>query len=158
VSRHRPHQADGALTGREVIKKIIFLIGIAAAFSVSACSNSESEALPSEAEETSKVAPSTADIAPGNYDVTLADGSTSQFTMNDDRSYSSIRNGETQTGTLAIVDGKVCFAGDEEGAKPVCWTNGERTPEGTFASVSDDGETVIVKRATPTEITPPAAQ
>jgi hypothetical protein len=40
--------------------------------------------------------------------------------MNDDRSYSSVRNGETQTGTSAIVDGKVCFAGDEEGAKPEC--------------------------------------
>lgn len=75
--------------------------------------------------------------------------------MNDDRSYSSVRNGETQTGTSAIVDGKVCFAGHEEGAKPECWTKGERAPEGTFASVSDDGETVTVKRATPTEIVPP---
>ncbi len=140
------------------MKKIVLLIGIAAAVSVSACSKSEPEALPSEAEETSKIAPSTADIAPGNYDVTWADGSTSQFTMNDDLSYSSVRNGDTQTGTSAIVDGKVCFTGDEEGAKPVCWTNGERPPEGTFASVSDDGETVTVKRATPTEIASPAAQ
>ena len=137
------------------MKKSILFAAAATALVLVSCSETETEAPAPVAVET---ALSTADVAPGNYDVTWSDGTKSQFTVNDDFSYLSVRDGETVTGTTAVVDGKFCVTGDEEGAQQGCWTNGESGPDGSFASVSDEGENVVVRRARPTEIASPAVQ
>ena len=137
------------------MKKLILLAGAASVLVLASCADAEPEAPAPTAVETPV---STANVEPGNYDVTWSDGTKSQFTVNDDLSYLAVRNGETVTGTTAIVDGKFCVTSDEPEAQQQCWTNGEATPDGTFASINDDGESVTVRRATPTEIASPAAQ
>lgn len=136
------------------MKRLILLVG---AVSLASCSQGAPEAeAPAQAETVAEV--STANVEPGNYDVTWSDGAKSQFTLNDDQSYSAVRDGETLTGKTAVVDGKFCITGDEAGAETQCWTNGESTVDGSFASVNDDGESVTIRRATPTEVASPAVQ
>lgn len=136
------------------MKKLIAFAGIAL---LAACSQAETEA---PAVEETVAAPVVGSVTPGTYNVAWEDGTTSVFTLNDDGSYAATRNGENEEGTSAIVDGKICFTPAAEGAETNCWTNSEVGADGSFTSVSDDGETVTltVAESAAAPIAAPAAE
>jgi len=126
------------------MKKLITLASIAA---LAACSQAETEA--PVVEETVAAVPAADTVTPGTYNVAWEDGTTSVFTLNEDGTYSATRDGETEEGTSAMVDGKICFTPSAEGAETDCWTNSEVAADGSFTSVSDDGQTVTLTVAEP---------
>ncbi len=127
------------------MKQLIALASIAV---LAACSQAETEA-PAVEETVAAVEPMAVNVTPGTYNVAWEDGTTSVFTLNEDRSYAATRNGETEEGTSATVDGKICFTPSAEGAETDCWTSSEVAADGSFTSVSDDGENVTLTVAAP---------
>ncbi len=119
------------------MKKLIALASIAA---LAACAEAEAPAVEEAAEEVAAPAP----VAAGTYEVTYADGSVGTMVSEDDGTFSMTIGETTGTGTYVDQDGKVCFDadGDDEGA--TCWTNSPAGEDGSFTSVSDDGDTVSV--------------
>lgn len=86
--------------------------------------------------------------AAGTYTVVTADGTTATSVLNADGTYAdTAADGTVAEGTWAVVDGKTCFTGKEEGAKPECWTESAPGEDGSFTATSDSGETVTVKPA-----------
>ena len=84
----------------------------------------------------------------GTYTVVAADGTTGTSVLNADGTFTdTAADGTVAEGTWAVVDGKTCFTGKEEGAKPVCWTESAPGEDGSFTATSDSGETVTVKPA-----------
>lgn len=127
------------------------LIALASIAVLAACSQAETEA-PAAEETVAAPAPMPGSVTPGTYKVAWEDGKTSDFTLNEGGSYVSTRDGETEEGTSAIVDGKICFTPSGEGAETNCWTNSAVAADGSFTSVSDAGETVTLT------VAPPAAE
>jgi len=127
------------------MKKMIALASIAV---LAACSQAETEA-PAVEETVAAVESAASEVTPGTYNVAWDDGTTSVFTLNEDGSYASTRDGESEEGTSAIVDGKICFSPSVEGAETDCWSNSEVAADGSFTSVSDDGQTVTLTVAEP---------
>lgn len=127
------------------MKQLITLASIAL---LAACSQAETEA-PAVEETVAAVDPAAGSVTPGTYNVAWEDGTTSVFTLNEDGSYASTRDGETEEGTSAIADGKICFTPSAEGAETDCWTNSAVGADGSFTSVSDDGQTVKLTVAEP---------
>ena len=119
------------------MKKLIALASIAA---LAACAEAEAPAVEEAAEEVAAPAA----VGAGTYEVTYADGSVGTMVSEDDGTFSMTIGETTGTGTYVNQDGKVCFDadGDEEGA--TCWTNSPAGEDGSFTSVSDDGDTVSV--------------
>lgn len=122
------------------MKKLIALASVAV---LAACSPAETEA-PVVEETVAAVEAMPGSVTPGTYNVSRDDGTTSVFTLNEDGSFTSVTGDETANGTSAVVDGKICFTGSEEGAEAECWTNSEVAADGSFSSVSDGGATVQV--------------
>lgn len=123
-----------------------YSIACVAVLGLAACAPGETETEVVEEPAVEEVAAAPGSVAPGNYLVTDADGET-PFTMNEDGTWSGVDDeGNEQSGTSEIVDGKICFTteGEEEAN---CWTNSEVAEDGSFTSVSDDGEEVSVRVA-----------
>ncbi len=144
------------------MRKLVIAASIAA---LAACSPAPKEE--PAAEETAAAEPAAATTANGSvagtYMVTGPDGSEATSVLNADGTYTDTgADGTVAEGTWAVVDGKTCFTGKEEGAKPVCWTEAAPGEDGSFTATSDTGETVTVRpapaaAAAPAEAAEPAA-
>lgn len=125
------------------MKKWIALASVAA---LAACQQAEA---PAEEEAMEEAAAPAANEGPGTFEVTYADGSVGTVTTTAEGTFTATLGDQSGTGTVAEVDGKLCF--DPEGDDPEqptrCWTNSEPGEDGSWTSTSDDGETVTVKVA-----------
>jgi len=131
------------------MKKIAIVAGLGLLAACSKPAPSEPAAEETVAATETAAAPGTANgSAAGTYTVVAADGTTGTSVLNADGTYTDTgADGKVAEGTWAMVDGKTCFTGKEEGAKPVCWTESAPGADGSFTATSDSGETVTVKPA-----------
>jgi len=130
------------------MKKIAIIAAIAALASCSKPAPTEPVAEETVPVTETAAATSANGSAAGTYTVVAADGSTGTSVLNADGTYSDTSaDGTVAEGTWAVVDGKTCFTGKEEGAKAVCWTESAPGADGSFTATSDSGETVTVKPA-----------
>ena len=116
------------------------LIAIASVAVLAACQQAEAPEVEEVIEEVAAPAP----VGAGAYEVTYADGTVGTMVSTEEGTFTTTIGDQTATGTIVEEDGKVCFDadGDEEGA--TCWTNSPAGEDGSFTSVSDDGDTVSV--------------
>ncbi len=118
------------------------LITLACVVALAGCAEAEApEVEEAVVEEVAVPAP----VGPGTYEVTYADGTIGTMVSAEDGTFTTSIDGEVAgSGTYTDTDGQVCFDsdGDEEGAQ--CWTNSPAADDGSFTSVSDEGETVSV--------------
>lgn len=121
------------------------LIACSTALALIACSEAEAPA-PEPEEPVEEMAQSA--VVPGTYEVTWPDGTVGMTTINDDGTFSGTQGEETQSGTVADVDGKACFDPDGDEAETMCWLASEPAEDGTFTSTADDGTVVTVKPVT----------
>ena len=119
------------------------LIAIASVPVLAACQQAEAPEVEEVIEEVAEPAP----VGPGTFDVTYADGTVATMVSSEDGTFTITSGENSASGTYANVDGQVCFDadGDDEGA--ACWTNSPLAEDGSFTSVSDDGDTVTVAPA-----------
>jgi hypothetical protein len=119
------------------------LITFAGAIALAGCSQ---EPAPAEPAEPIAAAPSPAPAGPVTgtlYDVTYNDGTTGQFTVNADGTYSATGADGDVTGAHMVEDGKHCFdpEGDGENRGKMCWAVQPSDATGTFTAISDAGVT-----------------
>lgn len=128
------------------------LIVLAGAFALAGCSQEAAEPAPAEpAAEPVAAAPAAAGPVAGTlYDVTYGDGTTAQFTVNADGTYSATGPDGDVTGTHAVEAGKHCFdpEGDGENQGKMCWTPQPSDAGGMFTATSDAGMTATSTPAT----------
>lgn len=119
-------------------------LALSAAIVIAACSPAAETEAEAPAEE--DVAAFDGSVAPGDYVVTYAEG-TGPFSIDAEGNWTGTdAEGEENSGTSELVDGKMCFTttGEEESR---CWLNEAPGEDGSFSSTSDDGETVTVTPA-----------
>lgn len=127
------------------------LVTLSICLALAACS--EAEAPVEETDDTAAMAEETAAPMaatapePGLYEVTMADGATSQTRLNADGTFVDIVDGaESATGTWRWADGQMCFDGDEEGVDEVCYTDGPPAADGSWTVTGPDGTTATVRQ------------
>lgn len=145
------------------MRKLVIAASIAVLAACSPAPKEEPAAEETAAAEPAAVTTANGSVA-GTYIVTGPDGSEATSVLNADGTYTdTAADGTVTEGTWAVVDGKTCFTGKEEGAKPVCWTEAAPGEDGSFTATSDTGETVTVRpapaeaAAAPAEAAEPAA-
>jgi hypothetical protein len=89
----------------------------------------------------------------GVYEVSAADGSTSIVTINAEGTYSHVTpdGGNAATGTLEVVDEQTCFKVRRPGSVPLCYTEGELAPDGSYSASTDSGVELTVRPYTAPE-------
>lgn len=120
---------------------------LAACLAIAACSPAaESEAEPTTEPTVEEVAVAPGGVAPGYYMVDDSEGS-APFSIDADGNWTGQdAEGNANSGTSEVVDGKICFTTTgEEGTE--CWLNEASAEDGSFSSTSDEGETVKVTPA-----------
>lgn len=129
---------------------------VMAACLVAACSESPATD-PGEAEAAIEVATTANGAPPGTYYVAAADGTASLVTLNADGTYSQATpEGEFPAqGTFEVVDGKTCFKVRRIGAEPNCYTETERSADGSYTATLDGGEPLTVTPYTAADVSIP---
>ncbi len=81
---------------------------------------------------------------PGTYTRNLPDGTLVSLVIREDGSLVRSSGKEKASGK-AVKDGdRLCFTFADEPLAEYCWTNGPIRPGGTFESISDEGEMLII--------------
>ena len=127
------------------MRKIVALVSIGA---LAACSQAEEAAPVVEEEPVEEVVEAVpGSVAPGSYTVANADGEEAPFSIDADGNWTGVDDdGNPESGTSEVVDGKICFTTEGE-TESRCWLNEAPGKDGAFSSTSDDGDTVTVTPA-----------
>ncbi|WP_133365449.1 membrane lipoprotein lipid attachment site-containing protein [Qipengyuania sediminis] len=81
----------------------------------------------------------------GSYQMTTADGTRIDLTVNPDGTYRQVSKGEETRGTWRMQGSQACW--DAEGATPEqCWTTSAPGADGSFTATEPNGTKITVRK------------
>lgn len=85
----------------------------------------------------------------GTYEMTTAEGTRINLTVNPDGTYRQIANGEEESGTWRMQGAQACWDPAGAGAEQ-CWTTSAPGADGSFTATEPDGTRVTVRKTSAT--------